>query len=236
MNLTRNDYYNEIHNNKNHYLTENILEYYLKYLFYNYDIIRDKIVPNSKIKNRPDFRIEDLNLIIEFDGDLHFTDSYTILNDMKKELTYTEMGYTIIRIPYWIQLDDMVLWEIFNSYLDEKWDFYEDIASNYPLGFIDKKAKLPADYSELGLTRYYKMYDYYNGIIDKLYKYHDFTLYKKCFEYDSLFRVFNLHTLRNLDNICYIKNDGIVFQGFGIVCLEDIPGIQKEINLLKDFK
>lgn len=234
--MTPDIYFQHIQRNKKNYLTEELLGYYLKYLFYDMEIVHDKIVPKSGIRNRPDYRIEDIKLIVEFDGDSHFTSSNTILNDISKDYVYKNMGYNIIRIPYWIQLDDVVLWELFNDYLKKEtteWSFYEDIASEYPLGFIDKKAKLPSDYSELGLERYYELYNFYSQKVDKFYKYRDFTLYEKCFEYDSLLRVYNLSTLRVIDNICYISDDEIVFQGFGFVKAEDTPGIYQDIMMIK---
>ena len=145
------------------------------------------------------------------------------------------MGYTIIRIPYWIQLNDSVLWGLFNEYLSKEWNFYENIASNYPLGFIDKKAKLPADYSELDLHRYYELYKFYNNIVDKFYKYHDFTLYNKCFEYNSLFRVYNLSKLTNLDNICYMYDDTALFHSYCEISKYKYPGIFREIKMLKNL-
>lgn len=232
---TNQEYYNFIIENKNNYLTEKILGYYLNYLFHDSEIIHDKIIPNSGIKNRPDYRIEDLKLIVEFDGYKHFTSSNTILADIKKDKIYSEQGYKIIRIQYWIQLNDSVLYGLFNEYLNKEWGFYEDISSEYPLGFIDKKALLPADYSEFGLDRYYKMYLLYSNIVDKLYKYHDFTLYYKCFYYDSLSRVYNFNLINKegIVSICYLKDDMIVFQGFGEIHKDDLPGICKEIEEAK---
>lgn len=69
--------------NKDDFLTEKILGEYLEYMF-DFDIVHDKSVPNSNIRNRPDYRIEELKLLIEFDGYRHFCNAKTILNDIKK--------------------------------------------------------------------------------------------------------------------------------------------------------
>lgn len=67
----------------NNYLNEKLLEIYLKYIFYNHEIIHNKVVPDSGIKNRPDFRIDSLKLIVEFDGYMHYNCTKTILKDAR---------------------------------------------------------------------------------------------------------------------------------------------------------
>lgn len=114
------------------YLTEDILEKELIKIHPNYVFIRNKIVPNSGILNRPDFRNDELKLIYEFDGYLHYSSPKTILSDYKKYKIYKEMRYLVIRFPYFIQLP----------------------ISNYPHGFIDKNVMLPAYFCELGIERF----------------------------------------------------------------------------------
>ena len=49
--------------------------------------IYDKSVPNSENKRlRPDYRCEDLKLIIEFDGESHYCKASRILTHIKKVL------------------------------------------------------------------------------------------------------------------------------------------------------
>ena len=64
--MTREDLKIYIVNNRSNYLNEKLLEIYLKYIFYNHEIIHNKVVPDSGIKNRLDFRIDSLKLIVEF--------------------------------------------------------------------------------------------------------------------------------------------------------------------------
>lgn len=150
MNLKQN-----LINNKNVYLTETLLYDYIKYIFKDYEIIHNKIVPNSNIKNRPDFRIESIKLIIEFDGYRHYNDSKVIVKDLETTQIWNDLGYNIIRIPYYLQMNIEVL-SLLYSYINKEVD--TDNISNYKNGFIDKKALRPKDFPLLGLKRF--MLDY----------------------------------------------------------------------------
>jgi len=92
---------------------------------------------------RPDFRCEELKLIIEFDGDSHYCKSDRILKDRAKDNDYRSLRYRVVRIPYFIQMSKPLLKMIFDEDIEFK--------QIYPNGFIDKKAVLPADYCELGI-------------------------------------------------------------------------------------
>lgn len=128
------------------YLIESRLGEFLKKLYPNHEFIHDKIVPNLGINNRPDYRNDELKLIVEFDGYQHYTSSSYILTDQKKDEIYSGAGYRIIRIPYFVQLSTDVIQNLFEI------DFI--INQVYPHGFIDKKAILPADFCELGIHRF----------------------------------------------------------------------------------
>lgn len=128
------------------YLTEEGLKGILDIVYPDFIFTRDKIVPNSGIRNRPDYRNEELKLIVEFDGNTHYTQTKTIVNDEKKDRVYSGMGYRIIRIPYFVQASKYIIKLLFDKDVD--------IEQSYPHGFIDKKAILPADYCSLGLKRY----------------------------------------------------------------------------------
>ena len=94
------------------YLTETTLGVFLQNTFPN-NWVHDKIVPNSNIKNRPDYRCDELKMIVEFDGYLHYTSMKSILNDYKKDEVYKQMGYKIIRIPYFVQLESRTIKMLF---------------------------------------------------------------------------------------------------------------------------
>ena len=74
---------------ENEYINEdNFEEIVLSKLFPNSLWIRNKTIPNSTRRFRPDFRNDELKLIIEFNGYQHYTKSKEIINDKnKKELS-----------------------------------------------------------------------------------------------------------------------------------------------------
>ena len=128
------------------YLNEDRLGEYLKSIYPNLEFIHDKIVPNSGIRNRPDFRNDDIMLIVEFDGYQHYTTASVILTDLIKDTVYTNMGYKIVRIPYFVQLSRIIILNLFNVDIN-----FDQI---YPHGFHDRNAILPADYCELGIDKF----------------------------------------------------------------------------------
>lgn len=149
--MTREDLKIYIVNNRSNYLNEKLLEIYLKYIFYNHEIIHNKVVPNSGIKNRPDFRIDSLKLIVEFDGYMHYNCTKTILKDTRVTQIWESLGYKVIRLPYFMQMNKQTL-NIFYNILNENIDI--DILSNYKLGFIDCKALRVKDFCLYGLFRF----------------------------------------------------------------------------------
>lgn len=127
----------------NDYLTEAKLGEFLKVLYPNHEFIHDRMVPNSNILNRPDYRNDELKLIVEYDGDKHYKDTKSIKNDLLKDKTYIDvLGYKVIRIPYFVQLSK----ESIKYYFDKE----IEIEQIYPNGFISKNCILPADFSEWG--------------------------------------------------------------------------------------
>ena len=130
------------------YLDEKKLGQCLVEIFPDYKFIHDNAVPGSGISNRPDYRCEELKLIVEFDGYKHYCEIDTIFKDRLKDEAYTSMGYRIVRIPYFVQLTSDVVKHYFG--VDDV-----DMQINFPHGFIaDKGAKLPAEYCSLGIVRF----------------------------------------------------------------------------------
>ena len=130
------------------YLDEKKLGQCLVEIFPDYKFIHDNAVPGSGISNRPDYRCEELKLIVEFDGYKHYCEIDTIFKDRLKDEAYTSMGYRIVRIPYFVQLTSDVVKHYFR--VDDV-----DMQINFPHGFIaDKGAKLPAEYCSLGIIRF----------------------------------------------------------------------------------
>ena len=129
------------------YLTEGILLNIFSTLFGKEDVIsqyKEETYPFKKYKY--DILVKSKKLIIEFDGELHYTDINTIKRDLIKN-NIIELGYTLIRIPYFVQLTT----DVFN-YLFPGIDVV--INQNYPHGFIDKKAKLPSNFCSHGELKF----------------------------------------------------------------------------------
>ena len=130
----------------NNYLTEKGLESILKEIYTNDEFIRDKTIPNSQTRYRPDFRCEKLKLIVEFDGDSHYKRALRIKKDSLKDQIYRGLGYRIVRIPYFVQIETLTIENLFG--VNFKYP------QKYPHGFIDKKATLPCDFCELGIRQF----------------------------------------------------------------------------------
>lgn len=135
-----------IKNENLEYFTEDKLESLLKELYPSHVFIRDKVVPNSGINARPDFRCDELKLIVEYDGERHFRLVKAQMLDELKDKVYKEMGYKIIRIPYFIQPSKPFLKYFFG--IDK------NLEQTYPHGFINTLAALPSDFNSLGAEIY----------------------------------------------------------------------------------
>ena len=93
---------------------------YLKEIYPNVDDwIHDEVVPNSGRKTRPDYRSESLKLIIEFDSLHHYQQSGTIKGDREKAELYTNLGYKVVRIPYFIQFSKSAVKTLFDVELEK---------------------------------------------------------------------------------------------------------------------
>ena len=121
---------------KETYLPRTGLNEYLNVIFPEIDDwVHDKAIGKINGKTyrlRPDYRSEKLKLIVEFDGLPHYTNPSNILADIKKNKIYEEAGYTVIRIPYFIQLTNQAVEILFNRKI------------NFPL--------FPSDKSSLGIS------------------------------------------------------------------------------------
>ena len=89
------------------------LEKYLSVIYPGYSWIHDK--PLGKIngvtyRSRPDYRCEEHKIIVEFDGILHYSNPEQVLKDKYLTEIYTNLGYKVIRIPYFIQLTNQAMY------------------------------------------------------------------------------------------------------------------------------
>lgn len=100
------------------------LNEYLSVIFPDIDDwVHDKIIGlvDGKIcRKRPDYRNDKLKLIIEFDGLQHYTNPANILRDIENTRYYESIGYKVVRIPYFIQLTNRVVKQMFGMVVDEE--------------------------------------------------------------------------------------------------------------------
>lgn len=156
------------------YLTQQKLEQILKnedsFIFEGPEIR----VPDSRL--RFDFVVKDKEtskrIAIEFNGYQHYTNPKVILNDERKQKIAENYNIRLVSIPYWVQLNN----ETFKYYFKQK--PATNIVQNYPHGFIDKKALLPAAFCSLGVCRFVEEHlklprkikqEVYNSMYDKIY-------------------------------------------------------------------
>lgn len=69
----------------------------------------------KKLRIRPDAYSEEARLVVEFDGLQHYTKPDQIRRDEKNTAIYKELGYKVVRIPYFIQLSNTAVKELFDK-------------------------------------------------------------------------------------------------------------------------
>jgi hypothetical protein len=68
---------------------------------------------------------------------------------IRKDAIYTASGYSVIRIPYFVQFDAAVVDFLFKGFANDLSAY-----NSFSHGFHDAKAVLPADFCELGVERF----------------------------------------------------------------------------------
>lgn len=127
------------------------LDEYLQVIFpETFDWIHDKQIANlpkeESSKRRPDYRSESLKLIIEFDGVQHYEKPQKIREDMRATDYYQRLGYKVVRIPFFIQLSNDVVKQLFGVTVSEHL-FNEEIPS------MGLKGTTPAMLCNAGVMR-----------------------------------------------------------------------------------
>jgi hypothetical protein len=67
----------------------------------------------------------------------------------------------IIRIPYFIQLNNYSIPLLFSENIVQKYQLENKIKTKYKNGFWDKKIVYPADFNSFGWTLFWKLYKNY---------------------------------------------------------------------------
>ena len=101
------------------------LDEYLKVIFPDVnDWIHDEVIgqylDGKKLRSRPDYRSEELKMIVEFDGVQHYTSPERIRRDFENTEKYKRLGYKVVRIPYFIQLTNAVVKKLFKVDVKEQ--------------------------------------------------------------------------------------------------------------------
>lgn len=100
------------------------LEEYLKVIFPDTnDWIHDKAIckmlDGKVLRTRPDYRSETRMMIVEFDGVQHYSNPDVILRDVQNTANYEKLKYKVVRIPYFIQLTNKAVKELFGVIVEE---------------------------------------------------------------------------------------------------------------------
>lgn len=82
------------------------------------DWIHNKALSKS-CRLRPDYCSKSLKLIVEFDGVQHFNNPINIILDKKKTKIFQDLGYKVVRIPYFLQLTNDAVEILFNRKVEE---------------------------------------------------------------------------------------------------------------------
>lgn len=82
--------------------------------------IYDRVIPKAGRMFRPDWRNENLKLVIEFDGVQHYQRPTEIVKDEERTKFYEDLGYKVIRIPFFIQLSNNAVKELFDVDVNER--------------------------------------------------------------------------------------------------------------------
>lgn len=129
------------------YLTQEKLAEYLSSFC---DIETEVKVEGTRFKSDIQFENNGTKFAVEFDGDAHFTDLKVIERDIRKNKVLTEQGFSVVRIPYFIQLTRQTFVLFFGFDYPRRGKKFE----KYPHGFIDKNAKTPAHFSSQGMDKF----------------------------------------------------------------------------------
>lgn len=141
-------------------LSEKNLYEVLTTLFPTTEIIKQKSFSNGRRRMIVDYymEIDSCQIAIEFDGPTHFTRTSTQIRDLDLEDYCTYNNIMLVRIPYFIQINDRTLYWLFGYDMVVKYDLEDKVTCLYDHGFIDKGCVLPGDYNAHGVELYCEIY------------------------------------------------------------------------------
>jgi hypothetical protein len=102
-------------------------------------------LPGSRRRFDLAFRENGSTVLVEYDGDEHYRDSLKVKADRDKDKLAADNAMRLVRIPYWVQLDQTMARHWFR--------LQADIEQSFPHGFITTKI-FPASFCELGIARF----------------------------------------------------------------------------------
>ena len=130
------------------------LNHYLPIIFNDAesDWMHDKIVQKGH-RRRPDYHNPKRKIVVEFDGLPHYQNPDIVKRDMESYQYYKDMGYSLIRIPYFMPLTASFIDYIRNSYDDSANMNYELLHSPQESMFDPKLRNTPAYMCPAGISR-----------------------------------------------------------------------------------
>lgn len=127
------------------YLVQSKLETALKVLVGDGWIGRELKVGDTRRRWDMAYRRDGATTVVEFDGDEHYRNALKVKVDREKDAIAAELGYSVVRVPYWVQLTTETLRHYF--------ELEGVIEQSFPHGFIATRI-FPASYCELGVQRF----------------------------------------------------------------------------------
>jgi len=139
------------------YLTESKLGDVLKQVFYDCEIISQYKIPYKDSFFKVDYYIKELNMIVEYDGHRHYSDTINIARDINLKNHCEYRGITVVSIPYWVQLDLDTFCLIFGEYVKRKYIVgVKTFEVKFPHGFISENCVMPSNFVIFGWNRFLK--------------------------------------------------------------------------------
>lgn len=134
-------------------LSEKNLIHCIKELFPNTKIAgqkRIKIGVKTLIVDYEVITNSNKQILIEFDGPTHFCNTSTQIRDQMLEKYCETNNIDLIRIPYFVQLNDDSISNLFHNFYDE-FEMEGKIVSTYKTGFWDLEGVIPGDFNHRGM-------------------------------------------------------------------------------------